>query len=92
LPLQQQSNTERLGQSRSGMARDSSSQPKKASRMYPVPSRVARGHFFKPKILIWVNLGRPCNGSCLYILWTFGLFYGHLVYFVVIWYIFPPCW
>jgi hypothetical protein len=24
-----------------------------------------------------------------YILWSFGIFYGHLVYFVVIWYIFP---
>jgi hypothetical protein len=24
-----------------------------------------------------------------YILWPFGIFYGHLVYFVVIWYNFP---
>jgi hypothetical protein len=24
-----------------------------------------------------------------YILWLFGIFYGHLVYFMVIWYIFP---
>jgi hypothetical protein len=44
------------------------------------------------------NLGKfrkGYNGIYWYILWTFGLFkvfeifYGHLVYFVVIWYIFP---
>jgi hypothetical protein len=42
-----------------------------------------------------VNFGGPCNGRCEYILWTFGLhilrpfdiFCGHLVYFLVIWYI-----
>jgi hypothetical protein len=28
----------------------------------------------------WVNLGGSCNGRCLYILWPFGLFYGHLVF------------
>jgi hypothetical protein len=26
-------------------------------------------------------------GECWYILWTFGIFYGHLVYFMDIWYI-----
>jgi hypothetical protein len=29
---------------------------------------------------IWVILGGSCNGRCWYILWPFGLFYGHLVY------------
>jgi hypothetical protein len=41
------------------------------------------------KIPIWVNFGGSCNGRCWYILWTFGLFCSHLVYFMVIWYIFP---
>jgi hypothetical protein len=43
-----------------------------------------------------VNFARSCNGRCRYILWTFGLicghlkyFYGHVVYLVIIWYIFP---
>jgi hypothetical protein len=58
----------------------------------------------KPKISVWANFGGSCNGS-RYILWTFGQFYGilvfllpfdsfydHLVYFVVIWYIFAPFW
>jgi hypothetical protein len=58
--------------------------------------------FFKPKIPIWVNFGMPyipvmpvdwkmliyfmaiCN-----ILRTFDKYYGHLVLFVFIWYIFP---
>jgi hypothetical protein len=26
--------------------------------------RVARWHIFKPKILIWVNVGGTCNGRC----------------------------
>jgi hypothetical protein len=33
------------------------------------------------------NLGGPCNGSCWYILWPLDPIYGHLVYFVTIWYI-----
>jgi hypothetical protein len=57
------------------------------------------------KIQIWVNFGGPCSGRCWYILWTFGLctlrplvifyghlvyaLYGHLLYFMDIWYIFP---
>jgi hypothetical protein len=45
-------------------------------------------HIFKPKIPIWVISGGPCNGRCLYIKWNFGLFYGHLVYLMAIWYIF----
>jgi hypothetical protein len=58
--------------------------------------RVARWFVFEPKIPIWINFGGPCDGRCWYILWPFGLFYGHLsilygllVYFMVIWYIFP---
>jgi hypothetical protein len=27
-----------------------------------------------------------CNGRCMYILWLFGLSYGHLVFVVAIWY------
>jgi hypothetical protein len=52
-------------------------------------TRVARWHISKPKIPIWVNFGGSCNGRCWYILRPFGLIYGHLVYFTVVWYIFP---
>jgi hypothetical protein len=45
--------------------------------------------YFKTKNPIWVNFGGTCNGRCWYILRPFGLFYGHLVYFMVIWCIFP---
>jgi hypothetical protein len=34
---------------------------------------------------IWVNFGGSCNRRYWYILWPFGLFYGHLVYAVDIW-------
>jgi hypothetical protein len=27
-----------------------------------------------------INYGGPWNGKCLYILWPFGIFDGHLVY------------
>jgi hypothetical protein len=30
--------------------------------------------------------------AVLSILWPNGIFYGHLVHFVVIWYSFPPFW
>jgi hypothetical protein len=34
--------------------------------------------------------------KCWYILWPFGIFYGHLIYFMAIWYILRPfgifCW
>jgi hypothetical protein len=57
--------------------------------------RVARWYKFKPKISIWVNFWRIWNERCWYISWSFGIFYGHLLYFVailvlfiVIWYIF----
>jgi hypothetical protein len=56
--------------------------------------RVARWHIFKPKIPILVNFGGYCNGSCWFdfmAIWStvgsFGIFYGHLVYFMSIWYI-----
>jgi hypothetical protein len=47
------------------------------------------GILFKPKIPIWENFVGSCNGRCWHILWpfgicilwTFGIFYGHLVYF-----------
>jgi hypothetical protein len=64
-------------------------------------SGVARWFIFRPKIVIWVHFGGSCNGRrCWCILWPFGLFYGHLIYFmdlwyryfVVIWYFFPPFW
>jgi hypothetical protein len=60
-------------------------------------------HIFKPQIPIWVNFGGPSSGRCWSILWTFGIFCGHLVHFVVIllyfflfWYVAPrkiwqPC-
>jgi hypothetical protein len=40
-------------------------------------------------IQIWVNFGGSCNKRCLYIIWPFGLFYGHVVNFIDIWYICP---
>jgi hypothetical protein len=43
--------------------------------------RVARWFVFKPKIPIWVNFGGPENGKY----WSFGIFYGHSVYFMAIW-------
>jgi hypothetical protein len=49
-------------------------------------SRVARWFVFKPEISIWVNFGGPWNRKCGYILWPFGIFYGHLEYFMAIWY------
>jgi hypothetical protein len=54
-----------------------------------VSVRVARCHVFKPKILIWVNFGGTWNGRFWSILWPFGLFWGHLVYLMVIWNFFP---
>jgi hypothetical protein len=42
----------------------------------------------KPKIPFLVNFWWSCNGRCWYILWPFGQFFRHLVYFVCIWYIF----
>jgi hypothetical protein len=53
------------------------------------PVRVARWFVFKPKLPTLVNFGGSWNRKSWYILWPFGLFFGHLVYFVVIWYISP---
>jgi hypothetical protein len=30
--------------------------------------------------------------NCWYIIWPFGLFYGHLLYYTAIWYIFSTFW
>jgi hypothetical protein len=51
-----------------------------------IKPRVARWFVFKPKIQIWVNFGGTCNGRCWYILWTLGLFYSLLLYFMDIGY------
>jgi hypothetical protein len=50
-------------------------------------TRVARWFVFKPEIQIWVNFRGPWIGKNGYILWPFGIFYGHLGYFMTIWYI-----
>jgi hypothetical protein len=54
-----------------------------------MPTRVARGYNFRLKIPIWVNFGGTCNGRWD-ILWSFGQFSSHLVYFMVFWYILWP--
>jgi hypothetical protein len=54
-------------------------------------TRAARWFVFKPKFQIWVNFGGYCNGSCWYLLWTFGpftVFWYTLSTFAVIWYFF----
>jgi hypothetical protein len=43
----------------------------------------------KPKIPIWENFGGSCSERRWNILVQFGLFYGHLIYFMVIWYVLP---
>jgi hypothetical protein len=60
---------------------------------------VARRYILKTKLPIWVNFGASCNERYWYILRTillpfgilyilpFRIFYGHLVYCVVIWHI-----
>jgi hypothetical protein len=60
------------------------------------PTRVARVFIFKPKIPNWINFGGPYVDwtMCIYfmaiwnILLSFGLFFDHLVHFVLIWCIF----
>jgi hypothetical protein len=42
-------------------------------------TRVARCYIFKPKIPIWVNFRGPWDEKVSYVLWPFGIFYGHLV-------------
>jgi hypothetical protein len=53
--------------------------------------RVARWYIFKPRIPIRVNFGGSSKSTCWYNFWPFGLFYGYLVNFVVIGYIFHVC-
>jgi hypothetical protein len=52
-------------------------------------ARVARWYVFKPKISIWVNFGGPWNGKGWHTVWPFGIYYGHLVYFMAIGIFFP---
>jgi hypothetical protein len=47
-------------------------------------NRVARWHIFTPKIPIWVNFGGSSNGIFMAI-WSI---FGHLVYFVAMWYVY----
>jgi hypothetical protein len=61
----------------------------------PVWLRVARWYIFKPKFQIWVIFERlrmksvrTLYGHLVY-RQHFGIFYGHLVYFKVVWYSFP---
>jgi hypothetical protein len=63
------------------------------------PLRVARWYYtFRPNIANWVNFRGSGNGRCWYILcigiWSilrrFGLFYGLLIYLIVIWYVLWP--
>jgi hypothetical protein len=44
---------------------------------------------FSNKKPIWVNFGGSGKGRCQYILQSFGLLCGHLVYFMGFWFI---CW
>jgi hypothetical protein len=57
---------------------------KRSLRNNVIICRVARWCIFKPKISIWVNFGGPYNWKCSYILWSFGIFYAHLGYFMAI--------
>jgi hypothetical protein len=49
-------------------------------------TKVARWYIFIPKLRIWVDFGGPWNGKCWHILLPIGIFYGNLIYFMVIWY------
>jgi hypothetical protein len=53
-----------------------------------VSTRVARWYIFKPKIRIWVNFGRSCNGRCWVFLGPSCLLHGQMVYFRAFWYSF----
>jgi hypothetical protein len=63
----------------------------RASQGKAVATRVARWYFFILKIPIWVNFWRILQRNIMSI-WSilklFGIFYGFLVNFMVIWYIF----
>jgi hypothetical protein len=49
-----------------------------------LPGRVAKWYISKPKIPFWVNLSEGLAMEDV------GIFYGHLVYFMAIWYILWP--
>jgi hypothetical protein len=55
-----------------------------SEKRFHTETRVARWYVFEPKIPIWVNLAGSWNGKCWRILWSFGIFYVHLVYFMSI--------
>jgi hypothetical protein len=44
------------------------------------------GLFSKPKIPFWEKFEGPWNRKYGYMLLPFGIFYGHLVYFIAFWY------
>jgi hypothetical protein len=57
--------------------------------LFPLWTKVARWHIFKPKIIIWVIFLAACNGRGRFILWPFRLYwrifviiYGHFGIFV----------
>jgi hypothetical protein len=57
---------------------------KKQKFFFSCPVRVARWYiYFLTKIPIWDFLG-ACNGRGWYILWPFGLLYGHLLQFTFV--------
>jgi hypothetical protein len=46
--------------------------------------------YFQTKIPIWINFGGHWIGKAGYILWSFGMFYGHLLSFMAICYVLWP--
>jgi hypothetical protein len=58
--------------------------------MLPLESRVARWDmgFVYQKVVFWVYVFCRALDICWYMLWPLGIFYGNLVHFVVIWYIY----
>jgi hypothetical protein len=46
-------------------------------------------NIFISEIPVWVNFGGPWNAKCWYHLWSFGIFYSRLEYFMNFRYIFP---
>jgi hypothetical protein len=56
---------------------------------FPAHDSVARWYIFKPKIPIWINFGGSYNVRSWSILWPFGVFYWHLVYFSPFWCVAP---
>jgi hypothetical protein len=52
-----------------------------------IPPGLPDGIFSNQNIPIWVNYGGPSNGKWIYIYFKpfWNIYYGHLVYFKVIW-------